>query len=528
MAFSIETKGFRGEALASKAAIDQVEMRTKTTEEELGSYIQIEGSKVVNQEAAACPKGTSVAVKNLFYNVPARRNFLKSNTVELRHILDEFHRIALSHTDIAFKCYHNDNELFNLAPANLRQRIVHIFGTKTNEKLVPVEEQTEIVSLNGFIGKPEYARKTRGEQFFFVNNRYIKSPYLNHAVNAAFEGILRDGTHPSYFLYLEVDPKSIDINIHPTKTEVKFEDEHTIYAILKAAIKHSLGQFNIGPVLDFDRDANMDTPYTFKDKAARIPAVDIDQSFNPFDKDMGKATGLARRKSTKEAWEGLYVGLKSEGTASEIEIDPSVFETDEVVSSLFKAEDTIAQYKTFQIHNKYIVSSIKSGLVIIDQGRAHERILYEAFLQSVTVNEGISQQLLFPLKLNLSTIEVATLEGMKNQLEHTGFVFEKLDHEAVELSGIPVSIEEAKAQSVIEKLIHDVENQVPDDHFSQSDLIAKSLAKSMAIKTGQKLTHEEQEHLANSLFACKEPAYSPFNQKTFITLSSDELDNKFS
>ena len=273
-----------------------------------------------HKDVVATPKGTSIAVKNLFFNIPARRNFLKSDSVELRHIIDEFHRVALAHFDIQFSMFHNGSELFNLPLSNQRQRIVNIFGNKTNEKLVPVEEQTEVVTISGFVGKPKFARKTRGEQFFFVNNRFIKSPYLNHAVNAAFEGLLRDGTHASYFLYLEVDPKTIDINIHPTKTEIKFEDDHTLYAILRSAVKHSLGQFNIAPVLDFERDANLDTPYAYKNKGASTPAVEVDRSFNPFqdEKQPSKAGGVQHfRKEQTAGWESLYVGLESKSNDNE-------------------------------------------------------------------------------------------------------------------------------------------------------------------------------------------------------------------
>mgnify|MGYP000548050964 CR=1 FL=1 len=280
--FNLHTKGFRGEALASIAAIAHVEMKTKQASDELGTLLTIEGSVFTSQDVVATPKGSSIAVKNLFFNIPARRNFLKSDTVELRHIIDEFHRIVLAHPNLSFSMYHNGSDLFNLLKGNFRQRIVNTFGGKTNEKLVPVEETTEVLTISGFVGKPEYSKKSRGEQFFFVNNRFIKSPYLNHAISAAFEGVLQPGKQPSYFLNLKVDPKSIDINIHPTKTEIKFDDEQTIYAILRAAVKHSLGQFSIAPVLDFDRDKNLDTPYGFKGGQSTLPKVEVDRSFNPF------------------------------------------------------------------------------------------------------------------------------------------------------------------------------------------------------------------------------------------------------
>ena len=280
--FSLHTKGFRGEALASIAAIAHVEMKTKQEQEELGIHIIIEGSKFVSQEPAVLPKGTSFAVKNLFFNIPARRNFLKSETVEQRHIVDEFQRVAMAHPNIHFTMYHNGSEMFNLPISNFRQRIVNIFSGKTNEKLVPVSEETEILNLQGFVGKPEFSKKNRGEQFFFVNNRFIKSGYLHHAVMAAYDGLLKDGAQPSYFLYLDVPPHTIDINIHPTKTEIKFDDEHALYAILRSSVKHSLGQFNVAPVLDFDRDPNLDTPYQYQNKEAEYPTIQVDSNYNPF------------------------------------------------------------------------------------------------------------------------------------------------------------------------------------------------------------------------------------------------------
>ncbi|MBT8273185.1 MAG: DNA mismatch repair endonuclease MutL, partial [Bacteroidia bacterium] len=526
--FNIHTKGFRGEALASIAAISHVELKSKLDEDETGTHIKIEGSEIQSQEVVVTPTGTSVSVKNLFYNVPARRNFLKSNNVELRHIIDEFHRVALSHPDINFSMFHNGSELFGLPASNVRQRIVNIFGPKTNEKLVPVEEQTEVVKVSGFVGKPEFAKKTRGEQFFFVNNRFIKSSYLNHAVNAAFEGLLRDGAHASYFLYLEVDAKSIDINIHPTKTEIKFEDEHTLYAILRAAVRHSLGQFSIAPVLDFDRDANLDTPYTFKDKHAAAPNVEVDEMFNPFKEEQASLKrSMTFKKEQTAAWESLYVGLESKGNSQDQEFSQVQFESDDKLLSMFDEKDTKSGLQTFQIQNKYIVNAIKSGLLVIDQHRAHQRILYESFLQNITIEEAVSQQLLFPLSLQFSTIEVATLQGLQKQLEQTGFVFSKLDHDDIEITGIPVSVAEVNVSSVLEQLINDVDNQVPDSHFSQSDLIAKSLAKSLAIKSGQKLTSEEQAYLVNSLLACKDPSFTPINTPTFVTLSNDDLEKKF-
>ncbi len=527
--FQLHTKGFRGEALASIAAIAHVELKTKQEQDDVGTTIEIEGSNIVSQEVIVTPKGTSISVKNLFFNIPARRNFLKSNTVELRHVIDEFHRVSLAHPNISFALYNNGSESFNLPISNYRQRIVNIFGNKTNEKLVPVEEDTEVLKISGFVGKPEFAKKTRGEQYFFVNNRFIKSAYLNHAIASAFDGLLKSGTHPSYFLNLEVDPQTIDINIHPTKTEIKFDDEHTLYALLRSAVKHSLGQFNIAPVLDFERDPNLDTPYDYKNSGASVPKVEVDRSFNPFQEESeSKARAVSYKKEPAENWESLYVGLESKGTKTHQDFSEVHFESEESTPSIFNDEKQIESVNTtYQLHNKYIVSTIKSGMLVIDQHRAHQRILYEEFLKNMTIKEAVSQQLLFPLQLHFSTQEITIVNQLKDDLENTGFVFSKFNDESLEITGVPVSVPESEVSIILEQLISDVENEVPDSHFSATDLLAKSMAKSLAIKTGQSLQKDEQEHLVNKLFACKEPNISPTNRSTFITLSVDELDKKF-
>jgi DNA mismatch repair protein MutL len=521
--FNLHTKGFRGEALASIAAIAHVEMKTKQASDELGTLLTIEGSVFTSQDVVATPKGSSIAVKNLFFNIPARRNFLKSDTVELRHIIDEFHRIVLAHPNLSFSMYHNGSDLFNLLKGNFRQRIVNTFGGKTNEKLVPVEETTEVLTISGFVGKPEYSKKSRGEQFFFVNNRFIKSPYLNHAISAAFEGVLQPGKQPSYFLNLKVDPKSIDINIHPTKTEIKFDDEQTIYAILRAAVKHSLGQFSIAPVLDFDRDKNLDTPYGFKGGQSTLPKVEVDRSFNPFSNP--NQTPPSYLKPKIEAWEGLYVGLESKSNTDNV--SQVNYESDEMTSSIFDDTTEKRVQKTFQLHNKYIINTIKSGMLVIDQNRAHERILYEEFLHKTTVNEAVSQQLLFPLQLKFSKSDNTILKDVQQALEATGFVFSAFTNESIVLTGLPVGVKESEVHIVFEQLIHDIEHEVPDVNFSISDLLSKTLAKSLAIKNGKKLEHEEQEHIVNSLFSCKEPSISPTNKTVFTTLKVEELDKKF-
>ncbi|WP_248722265.1 DNA mismatch repair endonuclease MutL [Seonamhaeicola sp. ML3] len=532
--FQLHTKGFRGEALASIAAIAHVELKTKQEQDDVGTTIVIEGSEITSQEVVVTPKGTSVSVKNLFYNIPARRNFLKSNAVELRHVIDEFHRVALAHCDINFMMYNNGSESFNLPASNYRQRIVNIFGNKTNEKLVPVNEDTEVLKISGFVGKPEFAKKTRGEQYFFVNDRFIKSAYLNHAIASAFDGLLKTGTHASYFLNLTVDPQTIDINIHPTKTEIKFDDEHTLYALLRSAVKHSLGQFNIAPVLDFERDSSLDTPYDFNQKNTSAPSIEVNRSFNPFKEEQSSRAGTSStkqvtfKKESASNWESLYIGLESGSENEPSDFSEVQFESEETTASMFDNENDVEQvHTTYQLHNKYIVSTIKSGMLVLDQHRAHQRVLYEDFLKNMTIKETVSQQLLFPLQLHFSVQEIQILTQLKEDLEHTGFVFSNVTEESVEITGVPVSVPESEVSIILEQLISDVENEVPDAHFSAMDLLAKSMAKSLAIKTGQSLQKDEQEHLVNKLFACKEPNVSPTNKTTFITMSVDELDKRF-
>jgi DNA mismatch repair protein MutL len=530
--FQLHTKGFRGEALASIAAIAHVELKTKQDQEQLGTQIIIEGSKLVSQDVVVTPRGTSFSVKNLFFNIPARRNFLKSEVIEFRHIMDEFQRVALAHPSIHFTFYHNGNEVFVLPISNLRQRIVALFAGKTNEKLVPTSEETDILKIEGFVGKPEFAKKNRGEQFFFVNDRYIKSGYLHHAVMNAYEGILREGTQPSYFLYLTVPTNTIDINIHPTKTEIKFDDEQALYAILRATIKHSLGQFNVAPILDFDRDANLDTPYHYKNSAGSSPTIHVDENYNPFSTEMSpkkneKITTHYQRKSESAAWEGLYVGLKDD-TDSLVDIGGMHFEQDEVKSSLFDGEEVEKDIKkTYQIQKKYIVNPIKSGMIIVDQQRAHQRILYEQFLTNMTVEQGASQQLLFPLHLYFSKNEIHLIEELQLSLTNTGFQFDANLDDHIVITGLPTHVSDSQVNLIFEQLLEDLYDGTPSNSFSQNDTIAKSMAKSLAVKSGMYLTEKEQENIVNGLFACKEPHVSPFQKPTFITMSVEDLDKKF-
>ena len=523
--FKIQTKGFRGEALASIGAIAHLEMQTRTLDSELGTSIRIEGGEVLSQEVAAVPVGTSIAVKNLFYNIPARRNFLKSTQVELRHITDEFQRVALAHPSVVLEYYNNGSPLFSLPKAEYRKRIVQVFGRRTNEKLVPLNENAPQVNISGFICKPEFAKKSRGEQFFFVNDRFIKSSYLHHAVMAAFEGLIKPDHIPGYFIYLQVDPASIDINIHPTKTEIKFEDEHTLYAFLRSAIKHSLGQFNVAPILDFDSNQNLETPYGFRNKLPNRPEIQFDSNFNPFKSGSGTVQYTSSNRSV-EGWENLYVGLESE---LGLEQNTSQLHQETETGEEGRLFDTGTQtgVSTLQLGRKYIVGTIKSGLLVIDQHRAHQRILYEKLLRTLTVDETVSQQLLFPLVLSYNVVELDLLKEMKESLTTLGFSFESWGPDQLTIKGIPGIMKEDEIGMVLDRLIANYQqrNELPE--HSIPDLIAKSLSKSMAIKSGTALDSNSQLGLVNDLFACKESDRCPFNKPTFITIEENDIENKF-
>ncbi|MEM1003546.1 MAG: DNA mismatch repair protein MutL, partial [Bacteroidota bacterium] len=381
-------------------------------------------------------------------------------------------------------------------------------------------------------GKPEYSRKTRSEQFFFVNKRYVKSPYLNHAVVAAFEGLLKEGYYPSYFLNLEVDPKTIDINIHPTKTEIKFEDEHTLYALLRSAIKHSLGQFNIAPMLDFEKNVSLDTPYNYKDKIASSPKIEVDRSFNPFADD-SMSSGTINRSSfrsgltDKKPWEALYTELNIDSSSKDSETEIQSFESKGFNPELFENDQSSIEGFSYQIKAKYIVKPMVSGILIVDQNRAHQRVLYEKFLKQFTIKSSVSQQLLFPVSMNFSKPEVVILRDLKSDLEEAGFIFEEIIEDRVVLSGIPAVIPESQLASVFAQLISDVEHQVPEQNFSIVDLMAKSMAKSLSIKAGQDLNNTEQMHLVDSLFACKESNLSPDGQLSYYIMEPTDIEKKF-
>ena len=396
-------------------------------------------------------------------------------------------------------------------------------------RLVPVNEETEVVTISGFICKPEFAKKSRGEQFFFANNRFIKSPYLHHAVVAAFEGLIKSDVYPGYFLFLEVDPSSIDINIHPTKTEVKFDDENTLYAILRSTIKHSLGQFNVAPVLDFDHDPNLDTPYSYKEKGAVLPKVTVDASFNPFEDTTAKRrpSGGSFQKQSSKGWENLYEGLGQQSDADGF--SSVVIESENDTQGTLYSEESVEEHlaSTFQLRRKYVVSTVKSGMLVIHQNRAHERILFEKFLGEITVKEGVSQQLLFPLELTFSKQELTILKEIEESLTNIGFAFESLEEETVKVTGVPMMVPESGIGTVLDRLISDYREGFADGSISQAEMLAKALSRNLAVRTGDVLDQESQLTLVNNLFACKEPTLSPFQKITYTIISEGDIDKKF-
>ena len=502
--FLLKSKGFRGEALASIAAIASIQATSRRKKDEIGKLIKISGGRIGLVEDSVTSVGTSISVKNLFYNVPARRNFLKSDNVELKHIIDEFHRIALAHPEICFVFFQNDSEIFKLPISSLQKRIINIFSNKIQEKLIPVEEKTSVAEISGFVIKPDFSKKSRGQQFFFVNNRFIKSPFLNHSIVSAFEGLLSDGFFPGYFIFLKVDPKSIDVNIHPTKTEVKFEDEQNLFAILKATVKHSLGMFQVFPSIDFEKDPGLDVPYEYIRKSPKEPPIEVNSSFNPFREEKGI------EKISRDSWDNLYSKIEFKDSANISE--------DELQLNLSQSP------KVFQLFKKYIITSLRSGLLIINQQRAHQRILYEKFLKSLTSEKMVTQELIFPIKIKLSKKELVLFDEYHKNLKAIGF--------KIKLSGSNLEIKSAPSifnHDNLEDIILNLFSMIDDgnfDSFSKSDFLSKALSNVASIKSGRTLSVKEQQILVDDLFACKEFLTSPFNHQIFVTLSKEELDEK--
>jgi DNA mismatch repair protein MutL len=565
--FNIRTMGFRGEAMASIAAVAQVEMRTRRASDELGTRLVIENSKVVTQEPCQTAQGTTVAVKNLFFNVPARRNFLKSDPVELRHVLDEFQRVALAHPDIFFSMHQNDQEVFHLPPGNLRQRIVKLFGEASNKKLVPVFEETDMVRISGFVGKPDAAKKTRGEQFFMVNERFIKSSYLHHAVVNAYEDLLPNDTHPLYVLFLELDPAHMDINVHPTKQEIKFDDEKLVYNILKVSIRHALGTHNVTPTLDFEQEPAFLRPTNTYPPVERAT----------FDRPLGGGTvdTTARRPAEPDAarhernlrnWQRLYEGYdlakgvptpqqpaipiptNDDDAAGEVVInieqwlagqdsiatsapatppEPQIGEQDIMAMDDEAGNFSKVRKEPYQIHSKYIVSQIKSGFLVIDQQTASERILYERYLYSLQNQPIATQKALFPRTFEVAPAEAVILRDMLPAINQLGFEVAEFGGSSFVIHGVPAEMPPNTDEAIlIQKMLAQYRDNL---HLNLGihENLARSLARQSAIKRGRALSVHEMQDLIDQLFACAMPIKSPFGRNCFITIELEELDKRF-
>lgn len=519
--FRLHTKGFRGEALASIASIAQVELITCQEGQEVGTSLKIEGNKITEQTPMVASCGTSIAMKHLFFNVPARRNFLKSDTVEMRHILDEFHRVVLAHPDLQFSLFHNDVEQFALPATTLRKRIVQLFGQRLNEQLIPVEENTELLRIHGFISKDSY-KKNKSLQFFMVNQRFIKNRYLHHAVVSAFEGLLKEGEQPEYFLHLEIDPKHIDINIHPTKTEIKFDNDQAIYALLRSAIKHSLGQFHVLPSIDFSLDEQNEVPYSYKDKEAQTPVYHVDRNFNPFKMDTPtpeapkQAPTPYLKGQPSPQWEQLYTGIPSKANAP----------TEEDITDPFAAFQQESRVQTsLYFQRKYLITFFKDKVLFVHVARAHQRILYERFRRTMLQGHSLSQSLLFPLEFEYTPSEILALEPMLPELRNAGFMIE-IAGNLVRFTGLPPMIKESQVQGFLYDLLERAIEDIPQEIITQEEMLAKILAKNLAIRAGQTLSGEEQEQLVYDLFTCQEPQLSPFGKKTYTEMTVSELESR--
>jgi DNA mismatch repair protein MutL len=523
--FHIHTKGFRGEALASIAAVAQVEMKTRQRGAQTGTLIEIEGSKIKHQEAEMCPEGTTFAVKNLFFNIPARRYFLKSDSIELRHIIDEFQRVVLTHPEIAFTFLHNGQEVFALPSVALRQRIVHVFGSRYNEKLVPVEESTDIVSVTGFIGKPDTAKRTRGEQFFFINNRFIKNSYLHHAVMTAFQELIPNGHFPLYLLYLAIDPEQIDINIHPTKTEIKFQDERAVYAILHAAVRRALGRFSIAPSLDFEQETAIPISPIRAGQEIRPPSVQINPDFNPFKIDErpkreSAISGWFEKRERPDGWQDL-LQIKNEVNA------PSYIpEQEEVIQTTvdFELEDDVLP---FQLHRKYIVFTTPKGMMLIDQQRAHRRVLFEKYLRQMEEGKGMVQQLLFPAEASLQPADMALIQSQMDDIRALGFDALVVDNNQLEILGVPADASISDAQRLMEDFVEQLKNERDNLQYSPREKMAWAFARSSSIRYGQMLTAPEMSNMVAQLMQCAMPYVADRNKPTLVTITLDQLDQQF-
>lgn len=527
--FKIKTMGFRGEALASIAAVAQVELKTKTEDEELGTSIVIEGSTLKNQSNTSCKQGTTMLVKNLFFNVPARRNFLKGNPVEMRHIMDEFQRLALAHPDLAFNLYQNDLEVFNLKPGKLSQRIVGLFGKNYREQLVPCNEELEEITLKGYIGKAQFVKKSRGEQYFFVNDRYIKSNYLNHAVVSAYENLIPEGTFPFFVLFIDIDPKHIDVNVHPTKTEIKFDDERHLYSLIKTSVRRALGSFNITPSLDFDFDTN------FRLHSAQAPSASSGLSTE--ERNYSQFKNTDRELANLKNWEQLYAGALSDETL-EAEARREAAAKGEPLSITFesalnKREDVPLEVaneekdKFFQIDFSFIVTPVKSGIMIIDQQSAHERIFYEQYLAMLKKNSGSSQQLLFPETLQLNPSDFSLVTELENEIRAVGYAFEYFGNNSIVINGVPSLMQTDSGKEVFKGVLEAYKKNFLEYKDGNMENLARSMAMNSGIKRGKKLSTQEMKNLIDRLFGCSNPNYAPNGQLIYYILDNNRIQETF-
>jgi len=532
--FSLRTMGFRGEALASIAAVAQVELRTRREEDELGVMVEIAGTRVFQQETIQCDKGTTFLVKNLFFNVPARRRFLKSDNVEKSHILQEFYRIALVNPDVEFSFFDGDDEIYRLPASNIKVRIENIFGKalkkKIQQQLLTIETSTSMVSIHGFVGKPEFAQKS-ATQYFFVNGRYMRHPYFHKAVMLAYNQMIQASESPNYFIYFEVDPQSIDINIHPTKTEIKFENEQAIWSILSATVKEALGKFNVIPSIDFDQEGAIDIP-TGNVSLENIhpPQTTFNPNYNPFSSVSYKRPALD--------WEKLYGGFEGKSDTvvlpDEQQWEPEV-ELPKTIESSYTPEAEQQQLveiedqrsANFQLKNKYIITSVKSGMLMIDQHRAHVRILYEQFLAEIESQHAPSQQILFPETLELNHDSALYFEQIQSDLKSVGFDFEQQDENVYHVTGTPAQFGTESVMSLLHTLIEKAENTGEESAVVVHEMIAQSLAEAAALKSGQNMTNEEMSDLIDRLFACKHPNHTPDGKRVMTILSQEEIQAKF-
>jgi DNA mismatch repair protein MutL len=528
--FALTTMGFRGEALASIAAVAQVDLKTRLENEELGTIISVAGSKVERQETISCPKGSNFSVKNLFFNVPARRKFLKSNQTELSNILSEFERIVLVHPEVAFTLHSNDVELFHLPVSSLRQRIINVFGKKLNQQLLNVDVNTSLIKVTGYVGKPDSARKKGAHQYFFVNGRYMRHPYFHRAVMEAYEKLVPVGEQISYFLYLDVDPADIDVNIHPTKTEIKFENEVPIWQILAASVKESLGKFNEVPSIDFDTEGMPDIPAYNSAAPIQPPKLNFNPNFNPFQK---TASNYAR---PQVEWESLYGGVEKAEQRSEPDYEPEVieypaFQDDEIEpeqATLYDHE-TVAEKSSvqFQFKGRFILTSVKSGLMIIDQHRAHIRVLFDQYLLQIKNRQGVSQGVLFPEILELPASEAVVLQEISDDLAAIGFDLSNLGGGSYAINGVPSGIEGLSPVQLIRNMLHTAMEKGCDVKEEVQETLALTLAKAAAIVYGQVLGNDEMTKLVDSLFACATPNYTPDGKTVLSLLKEEDIEKLF-